>query len=473
MMKFSVKQQMLALGVLLTVPCACTMVWVQSRISNSVYQSSAERVHDLVDSAVGILNFYGAQAADGKMSTVAAQQAALQTLGTMRFGHDNYFWITDLQPRMLMHPTDASLVGKDVSGTADAGGKRFLAELTAQCREKGEGQARYVWPRPGSDRPVPKISQVRLYRNWGWIVGTGVYVDDIEGGLAGLPAILAGLTIAFCLLAVTLSLVMGSRMVRPIRVIVHDLKGSTNQLAAAAADVATVSQQVAQQSSDQAGEIETTCAAAEFITSTTKKNEANTDAANSQMQKTTTLVDAAGRQLEDMTVSMQAIDDSNKQISKIMHLIDEIAFQTNILALNASIEAARAGEAGAGFAVVAGEVRALAQRSAQAAGETATLIQKSAATSADGNARLGGIVSAIGSITKITGQTKALIEEVRGASQEQAFATEQIVMAIKQVKELAEGNARSAQQNAAAGQQMSAQTEVLKSTFLDLEHLVA
>jgi len=172
---------------LLTVPCACTLIWVHSRIRTSAYESQSEGIHQLVESAVGILDFYGTQAASGKMSTEAAQQAAIQTIATLRFGHDNYFWITDLQPRMIMHPTNPSLTGKDLSQMADSEGRRFFSEMAEQCRSHGEGQVRYLWPRPGSDRPAPKISYVRLYRNWGWIVGAGVYVDDIEGGLATLP----------------------------------------------------------------------------------------------------------------------------------------------------------------------------------------------------------------------------------------------------------------------------------------------
>jgi methyl-accepting chemotaxis protein len=167
------------------------------------------------------------------------------------------------------------------------------------------------------------------------------------------------------------------------------------------------------------------------------------------------------RTLEEMMASMQQIIGSSDKISKIIKVIDEIAFQTNILALNAAVEAARAGEAGMGFAVVADEVRSLAQRSAQAAKDTASLIEESISTSHQGSERLQKVAEVIRAITVSTGKVKTLVDEVSLGSQEQARGIDQISKAIVQMEQVTQGAAASAEQGASASEQLSAQAEAM------------
>jgi methyl-accepting chemotaxis protein len=173
-----------------------------------------------------------------------------------------------------------------------------------------------------------------------------------------------------------------------------------------------------------------------------------------------------------MLRSMQDITGSSDKISKIIKVIDEIAFQTNILALNAAVEAARAGEAGMGFAVVADEVRSLAQRSAQAAKDTAALIEESIAKSNEGSQRLEHVAQVIHAITESAAKVKTLVDEVNLGSQEQARGIAQISQSIAEMDRVTQANAASAEQSASASEEMSAQAEALQNIARELRSLV-
>jgi methyl-accepting chemotaxis protein/methyl-accepting chemotaxis protein-1 (serine sensor receptor) len=180
-------------------------------------------------------------------------------------------------------------------------------------------------------------------------------------------------------------------------------------------------------------------------------------------------VATANNTLSDMTASMQEIGSSSGKISKIIKVIDEIAFQTNILALNAAVEAARAGEAGAGFAVVADEVRNLAQRSAQAAKDTASLIEESILKSTEGSKKLGQVAASIQGITEGVGRVKTLIDEVEASSKEQAQGIDQISKAVAQMEEVTQRSAASAEQTASASEELNAQSQALMAVVGNLQ----
>jgi methyl-accepting chemotaxis protein/methyl-accepting chemotaxis protein-1 (serine sensor receptor) len=169
---------------------------------------------------------------------------------------------------------------------------------------------------------------------------------------------------------------------------------------------------------------------------------------------------------------MNGINSSSEKISKIIKVIDEIAFQTNILALNAAVEAARAGEAGMGFAVVADEVRNLAQRSAQAARDTAGLIEESIAKSNDGKTKLEQVAKAVRSITESSGKVKTLVDEVKLGSQEQARGIEQVAKAITQMERVTQATAASAEESASASEELTAQSEALREIVVELAGMV-
>src|SRR5262245_61573060 len=170
---------------------------------------------------------------------------------------------------------------------------------------------------------------------------------------------------------------------------------------------------------------------------------------------------------------MTAIRESRKKVAKIIKVIDEIAFHTNILALNAAVEAARAGEAGMGFAVVAGEVRNLAQRSAQAAKDTASLLEESIARSQEGAGRVEQVASSIAAITENVARVKGMVEEVRQASRQQAQGIDQVTQAIAQMESVTQTTAATAEESAAASEELNAQAEQSMAVVRRLERLVS
>jgi methyl-accepting chemotaxis protein len=268
------------------------------------------------------------------------------------------------------------------------------------------------------------------------------------------PSWLGGALAATSFCATALAMLVARSASREVRRIASAMGEESSQVAAAAQEVASSSQLAAQGASQQAATLQQTSASLAEITALTRKNAESMRAAAGLVSETNRLVEDANRNLEAMVGSMTEINGSSEKISKIIRVIDEIAFQTNILALNAAVEAARAGEAGMGFAVVADEVRNLAQRSAQAAKDTALLIEESIAKSHAGGAKLDHVAESVRKITGRAAEVKALMDEVDGAGQQQARGIEQMAAAAGHMERVTQKNAASAERSASAGMEL-------------------
>ena len=251
------------------------------------------------------------------------------------------------------------------------------------------------------------------------------------------------------------------------------LTTAMQQTTMAATQVAGSAQSLAQTSTEQASSLEQTSSSMEIMASLTRKNADNSRQAAAMMGETQQMVQDANTALGEMVTSMHAIVESSDKVSKIIKTIDEIAFQTNILALNAAVEAARAGEAGMGFAIVADEVRSLAQRSAQAARDTAGLIEESVGNANRGSERVAQVSGAMQAITSSAGQVKQLVDAVSAASTEQAQGIEQVTQAITQMEKTTQTSAASAEESAAASEELSAQAEMSMDVVGQLSTLVS
>ena len=235
-----------------------------------------------------------------------------------------------------------------------------------------------------------------------------------------------------------------SQISRTLQRVATEMADGAGQVASAAGQVAASSQSLAQGASEQAASIEETSAATEEIHSMARRNTENSNSAAALVLQSQEKFEETRASLDQMVVAMNEITTSSGKISKIIKVIDEIAFQTNILALNAAVEAARAGEAGLGFAVVADEVRNLAQRCAQAAKDTADLIEDSVVKSNAGKVKVDQVAGAIRIVTDEAAKIKVLVDEISVGSQEQARGIEQIGSAITQMDQVTQRAAASA-----------------------------
>jgi len=274
-------------------------------------------------------------------------------------------------------------------------------------------------------------------------------------------------------LALFLGTILSLSITRPINRIITELNEGADQVSAASTQVSAAGQELARGSSDQAASLEETSSSLEEMASMTRQNANYAGEANALMQETGRVVNDADRHMQDLTTSMQEISQASNDTAKIIKTIDEIAFQTNLLALNAAVEAARAGEAGAGFAVVADEVRNLAMRAAEAAKNTADLIEGTVDKVKGGSDLVFKTGEAFAQVTTSAGKVQGLVAEIAATSQEQAQGAEQISKAVAAMDTVVQQTAANAEESASASQELNAQAEQMKGVIGDLVNLVA
>jgi methyl-accepting chemotaxis protein len=289
---------------------------------------------------------------------------------------------------------------------------------------------------------------------------------------SGGKALLLSLGAAASVLGLLMAFFITRSITGTIGRIVEGLTEGADQVASASAQVASASQELAEGASEQAASIEETSSSLEEMASMTKQNAENANQANTLMSKTRQIVEQANGSMAQLTASMDEISKASEATSKIIKTIDEIAFQTNLLALNAAVEAARAGEAGAGFAVVADEVRNLAMRAAEAAKNTADLIDGTVKKIKEGSEVVQKTNTEFSEVQTSSARMGELVGEISAASGEQAQGIEQISKAVSEMDKVVQTNSANAEESASASEEMSAQAEQMKQFVAELVTMV-
>jgi methyl-accepting chemotaxis protein len=448
-----------------------------------------------------VVERHRAAATAGSVTREAAQAAALAELKGLRYGGSEYFWVNDMGPRMLMHPTRPELDGKDVGAIADPNGLRLFAVAVDVVRKDGAGFISYLWPKPGQDAPVPKVSYVKGIAGWGWVIGSGVYLDTV--GAVFWPRVMwfsaATLALSGVLMLFGLSLSRSiasplSRAVTLARTVaagdlttvidvrghdetahllgaLRDMNGSLGRvvgevdagihaIASASRQIAAGNHDLSARTEQQAASLEETASSMEQLTGAVQQNAGHARHANRLAASAAEVAVRGGDVVQQVVHTMDSINDSSRKIVDIIGVIDSIAFQTNILALNAAV-AARAGEQGRGFAVVAGEVRTLAQRSAAAAKEIKGLIGDSVDRVEAGSALVRSAGATMEEIVSSVRQVNRIIGDIAAASEEQEAGIGQINQAIAEMDGVTQKNAALVEEAAASAEAMRLQAKHL------------
>ena len=475
--------------------------------SRSLQMEARQRaLGDEVSTAMALVQSYHERAAKGEFSDADAQKRALAAVSTLRWNDGaGYVYAFDSNLVMRMHPVMPKRVGSSIKDEADSTGKYMYREMLAADQRDGHGITQYMWPMPGSKGDKLKMTYTAWYKPWDLHIAAGAYFVDID---AQFTHMLVGSLLRATLVGLLVILIVWQSM-RSIRVSIGgepvfavamatriadgdltvagaykappsgslldalqrmrgELTGIVGKVQHSAHAVSTAAQQIASGNDDlsyrtqeQASSLEETAASMEEMTSTVKQSADNAQHASRLAADMRTQAEHGGDVAARASGAMQAIQQASAQIAEIVSLIDEIAFQTNLLALNAAVEAAHAGEQGHGFAVVAGEVRNLAQRSARAAKDIKALIGDSVEKVQAGSQLVDESGRALAGIIGSAKKVADIVEEIAAASHEQSGGIEQVNRAVTQMDEVTQKNAALVEEAAAAARAMQEQADQL------------
>ena len=384
-----------------------------------------------------------------------------QKIGDLKLGKMGYAFIADEGGRIIVHPD------KKVAMNANIAEMKGMDQLAKRMLSFQEGVEECTWA--GDD----KIVAFAPVQSAHWSVGLVISKKELLGPIERMRNIiaLAGI-VAVAIAGLIISWVLHRSITKPINRIVGNLSTGAEQVSSASGQISAASQMLAEGASEQAASIEQSSSSLEQMSSMTKQNAEHASEADRLMRESNEVVVKANKSMEELRLAMEEISKTSQETSKIIKTIDEIAFQTNLLALNAAVEAARAGEAGTGFAVVAGEVRNLAMRAAEAAGNTSQLIEGTLSKINQGSEIVGKTSDAFSEVAKGARKVGELISEIAAASSEQAEGIEQVNKAVGGMDKIVQQNAAKAEESAGASEQLNAQAVQMKEIVAEMMKLV-
>ncbi|NWF10361.1 methyl-accepting chemotaxis protein [Pseudomonas salomonii] len=503
------------------------------QIHGDLYQAKRQQTQHVVQTASGVLAYYQNLEKTGVLTREAAQQQALSAVRGLRYDHDDYFWINDLTPVMIMHAANPKLDGQNLSAIRDPDGFAVFNEFVLLAKAKGAGIVNYRWPKPGADAPVEKTSYIQLFEPWGWVIGSGVYVDDVQAEFNGQvwKASLIGLGIA--LVMALLVILIARSIVHPLqaavnamgniasgesdltrtldthgrdevtqlslhfnsftaklRQVVGQLQACANALGQSSTELGTNASQAHDRSQQQSQQMELVATAINEVTYGVQDVAKNAEHAASEMrdaqaqaQQGQVNIDGSLQQIDQLssTISqavevIRTLSSESTQIGGVLEVIRSIADQTNLLALNAAIEAARAGEQGRGFAVVADEVRLLAQRTQKSTAEIQVMIERlqghseaavkvisdshsASQLTIEQAGQAGASLTAIGQALR---NLNGLNASIASATLQQAHVVEDINQNVTQAAGLSHSTALAAEQSSVASAHLRGLSEQLE-----------
>lgn len=504
-----------------------------NEIKQAMLQEKINTARNLVTTVHTMVDYWHEQVDNGTLSANEARANALDTVRAMRYEDNNYFWIQNLKGEAIMHPITPNLEGKSLLSIQDGHGRYVFQEINEKANRFGEGMVEYHWPKAGTQKPVSKIAYIQKEPDWGWVIGTGIYIDDVDQQFWRSMRLFGGIALGVALaIMLMVSAISGSiirpinrtveamdeishgdgdltrrieadgddeicRMVRhfnqfvdQIHNLVYDTKQSTDQVANAAEELDTIthnSSRLIQQQTEKTDMMATAIEEiAQTITEVARHAASAAESAHYADKQATTGSQKVDRAIESLNLllttvqhSSQVIHDLEKRsesIGSVLNVIREVSEQTNLLALNAAIEAARAGEQGRGFAVVADEVRTLAQRTQQSTEEIHSIISALQRNAAQAVQEMGQCLQQADQTVVITNEAHTALHiiqeavndihnmnlQIASAAEQQTVATQEISNNVSNMVELAnQGNAWT-QQTANASHEMAALAEGLR-----------
>ncbi|ACA86894.1 methyl-accepting chemotaxis protein [Shewanella woodyi] len=468
--KIKISKRLLLMLVLSIVATLLMFLFALNNIDNLLFKEKEGKLSSLADVGVKVVERYYQSAQNGLMTESEAKEAAIIALDALRYAGKEYYWTIDTQGIMVQHAFAKKLVGTNVLGMKDPNGVQLFQLMVTGTEQSESTRVEYMWNRPDATEPSPKMSVVKRFKPWGWIVGTGIYVDDIKaqqaifawqylliGALVWLPVILILLIISqsiskplrqTILALENISKGEGDLTLRleesgndelkevatnfnvfviKIQAVVESVLSSVTHSQQLASGLSTISSEANTVTANMQTETESVATAinemsmvATEVALNAKNAAESASGADAEANKTTMVVDSAVNKINELSKELEVTSSgaeglrvSSGKIGQILDVIVGIAEQTNLLALNAAIEAARAGEAGRGFAVVADEVRSLASKTQESTQE------------------INGIIDAIREAIICVNDS---VDRAKNCSSQTVDETKQVVDALEMIK---------------------------------------